>query len=65
MQGLDITKFFSMKFTQTSFVIVMSFLCLCFKMIETTGAVTLVTVALGIFAKAEYEEKKLQGGNTT
>ena len=59
----NLAKYMSRKFIQTSFVILLCFVMLWLDKLEGTAVVTLITVSLGIFAKADYEEKKLQGGS--
>lgn len=58
----NLAKYMSRKFIQTSFVIISCFIMLWVGKLDAGAVVTLITVSLGIFAKADYEEKKLQTG---
>lgn len=61
MDESSLRKFFARKSVQTSVVIILTFISLWYKFLDPVATVSLVLGSLGIFAKADYEEKKLGG----
>lgn len=61
MDESTLRRFLARKFIQTSIVIALTFISLWYKHLDPVATVSLVIGALGIYAKADYEEKKLGG----
>lgn len=55
------SQYLKRRYIQTSVVILLGFASLWYGVLESTALVTIVGIALGVDAVAEYADKKLEG----
>lgn len=55
-------QYLKRRYIQTSVVILLGFISLWYKLLESTALVTIVGIALGVDAVAEHMDKKLEVG---
>ena len=62
MEESLLRQYLKRRYIQTTGVILLGFISLWFKFLESTALVTIVGIALGVDAVAEYADNKLTKG---